>query len=113
MLRRVASRVPICRNLNHVPIDDHFFGLTDEEIEIRYSMRKFFETELTPEICKKVDEDDHYPEYRELFKKCGDMGLFGMTVPEEFGGTNLGIVAHGIAGIGFSDYLEKFIKHTR
>ena len=44
MLRRVASRVPICRNLNHVPIDDHFFGLTDEEVT-KYGKSAIFNEE--------------------------------------------------------------------
>ena len=97
MLRRVL-RLPTRRALSHVPIDDHFFGLSDEEIELRYNFRKFFENEIPPSLAKQIDESDDFPDYRNFMKKAAEMGFFGLMVPEEFGGTNLGIFATCLAG---------------
>ena len=103
MLRRIVlHNIPFKRALSHVPIDDHFFGLTDEEIELRYTFRKFFEKEIPPELAKQIDADDHYPEHRQFIKKCADMGILGLTVPEEYGGTNMGVFAGCLAGEEFS-----------
>ena len=41
------------RPLSYVPIDDHFFGLSDEEIELRATFRKFFEKEIPKDLAKK------------------------------------------------------------
>ena len=49
MLKKVLSnsfKYSLQRTLSHVPIEDGIFGLTDEEIELRGTFRKFFETEL-------------------------------------------------------------------
>ena len=84
MLRRIVPNIPFKRALSHVPIDDHFFGLNDEEIELRYTFRRFFEKEIPPKLAKQIDADDHYPEYRQFIKKCADMGILGLAVPEEY-----------------------------
>ena len=65
---------------------------------MRYSFRKFFENEIPPALAKQIDEADDFPDYRKFMKKCAEMGFFGMMVPEEFGGTDLGIFATCLAG---------------
>ena len=102
MLRFFKPRVnvrgtPLGRSLSHLPIDDDLFGLTDEQKEIRSSFRNFFETELGPHV-KAIDDNDDYPGFREYMKKCGDMGILGLTVPEEYGGTDMGYFAHILSG---------------
>ena len=55
MISRSLRNLVRCqaRNLSYVPIDDHFFGLNDEEIELRSTVRKFFETEIPRDLGQK------------------------------------------------------------
>ncbi|MCM2343953.1 MAG: isovaleryl-CoA dehydrogenase [Alphaproteobacteria bacterium] len=66
-----------------------------EEIEmLREEVRKFCVAELAPRAAQ-IDEENEFP--ADMWKKFGDMGLLGMTVPEEFGGVNMGYLAHVVA----------------
>ncbi|QQG37381.1 MAG: isovaleryl-CoA dehydrogenase [Micavibrio aeruginosavorus] len=66
-----------------------------EEIEmLREEVRKFCAVELAPRAAQ-IDEENEFP--ADMWKKFGDMGLLGMTVPEEFGGVNMGYLAHVVA----------------
>ena len=66
-----------------------------EEIEmLREEVRKFAASELAPRAAQ-IDEENEFP--ADMWKKFGDMGLLGMTVPEEFGGVNMGYLAHVVA----------------
>ncbi len=66
-----------------------------EEIEmLREEVRKFCAAELAPRAAQ-IDEENEFP--ADMWKKFGDMGLLGMTVPEEFGGVNMGYLAHVVA----------------
>ena len=42
-----------------------------------------------------LDKKHSFP--KEMWRKFGDMGLLGITAPEEFGGQNMGYLAHTIA----------------
>ena len=66
-----------------------------EEIEmLREEVYKFVAAELAPRAAQ-IDEENEFP--ADMWKKFGDMGLLGMTVPEEFGGVNMGYLAHVVA----------------
>ena len=70
------------------------FGLDETLIALRDSIAAFCAKEIAP-IAQQVDRDNEFP--AQLWKKFGDMGLLGLTVSEEYGGTNLGYLAHIIA----------------
>ena len=61
---------------------------------IRESVHAFAQAEIAP-IAQQIDREDKFP--RELWNKMGDLGLLGITVEEEFGGTGLGYLEHTIA----------------
>ena len=63
------------------------FGLDETLIALRDSVAAFCAKEITP-IAQQVDQNNEFP--AQLWKKFGDMGLLGLTVSEEYGGTGLG-----------------------
>ncbi|MBI2817750.1 MAG: acyl-CoA dehydrogenase family protein [Acidobacteria bacterium] len=66
------------------------FQLDEELLAIQEAAREFAEKEVAP----TVDEDDKEHRFRlDLVKKMGELGFFGATIPEEYGGTNSGFVA--------------------
>lgn len=67
------------------------FGLDQTLIALRESVAAFCAKEIAP-IAQQVDRDNCFPE--SLWIKMGDMGLLGITVSEEYGGVNLGYLAH-------------------
>ncbi|MBO2632186.1 isovaleryl-CoA dehydrogenase [Shewanella algae] len=70
------------------------FGLGEEIDMLRDAVNGFAANEIAP-IAAKVDQDNAFP--NELWSQFGDMGLLGITVPEEFGGANMGYLAHVVA----------------
>lgn len=61
---------------------------------LRDSVHKFAQAELAPRAAE-IDESNQFP--MDMWKKFGDMGLLGITVSEEYGGSDLGYLAHAIA----------------
>ena len=59
------------------------FELSKEHEDFRTVVREFAEAEVAPHIAQ-WDRDRHFP--ADLVPKMGDLGLFGLVVPEEFGG---------------------------
>ena len=70
------------------------FNLGEEADMIRDSVRSFSQDKIAP-IAQKIDREDWFP--RELWPQMGELGLHGMTVPEEWGGAGLGYLHHCIA----------------
>uniref|UniRef100_H2YYV9 Isovaleryl-CoA dehydrogenase, mitochondrial n=1 Tax=Ciona savignyi TaxID=51511 RepID=H2YYV9_CIOSA len=62
---------------------------------LRSTVSKFLQDELTP-LADEIDRTNDFPQMRSFWKKLGDMGLLGITVPESDGGTGLGIFEHCI-----------------
>ena len=60
---------------------------TPEHKELRETVRRFVENEINPHAAK-WDDAGAFPAH-ELFKKLGDLGLLGISKPEEFGGLGL------------------------
>lgn len=67
--------------------------LTEEQLMIQDTARKFAEAELKP-IAEEIDRKMEYPV--ELFKKMGEVGFMGLTVPAEYGGTGTDTVSYAI-----------------
>ncbi|MFK8013537.1 MAG: isovaleryl-CoA dehydrogenase [Marinicellaceae bacterium] len=68
---------------------DVFLG---EDIELlRDTVRNFAIEEIAPR-AEQIDLDNQFP--NDLWKKMGDLGLHGITIPSEFGGSEMGYLAH-------------------
>ena len=70
------------------------FELGDVADQIRDTVRAFTSDEIAP-IAAEIDRSDEFP--RHLWTKMGALGLHGITVEEEFGGTGLGYLEHCVA----------------
>lgn len=70
------------------------FGLGEDIDMLREHVYNFAQKEIAP-LAAKSDEDNQFPNH--LWTKFGDMGLLGVTVGEEFGGSDMGYLAHTIA----------------
>ncbi len=62
------------------------FDLDEEQSDIRHAVRRFAEEQLTPH-AEAWDEQSYFP--REVYTQMAELGLMGMTTPEEYGGSAL------------------------
>ena len=67
------------------------FELTEEQLQIKYSVREFAESEIRPKVME-WDEIQHFPD--ELRPKLAELGLLGVLFPEEYGGAGMGYVEY-------------------
>ncbi|MGJ8687979.1 MAG: isovaleryl-CoA dehydrogenase [Gammaproteobacteria bacterium] len=70
------------------------FGLGETADMLRDHVNAFAAGEIAP-LAESVDRENAFP--NELWPKMGAMGLLGMTVSEEYGGSNMGYLAHVLA----------------
>lgn len=70
------------------------FDLTDEQNMIRETVRDFAEREIKP-IAQELDEKAEFS--YDLTRKMGELGLFGMYLPEKYGGQGLDTLSYIIA----------------
>ncbi|XP_041976050.1 isovaleryl-CoA dehydrogenase, mitochondrial [Aricia agestis] len=74
------------RCMGHYPIDEHIFGLTPEQQQLRQSVFDFAQKELAPKAAE-IDKENNFKELREFWKKLGNLGVLGITADPEYGGT--------------------------
>ena len=70
------------------------FQLGEDIDALRDAVYTFAQAEIAPRAAE-ADRTDQFP--MDLWQKFGELGVLGMTVPEEYGGTNMGYLAHMIA----------------
>ncbi|MBM4432686.1 MAG: acyl-CoA dehydrogenase [Chloroflexi bacterium] len=70
------------------------FSLSEEQKMLKTTLRDFATKELEP-VAAKVDETSAYP--AEQVKKIAELGLMGLTIPEEYGGSGKGYIDFCIA----------------
>ncbi len=71
-------------------IDDLF---TEEQLMIRSAVRDFVKKEISP-IIEDAAQRCEFPKF--IVKKMGDMGVFGPTIPVEYGGQSLDYISYGL-----------------
>ncbi len=71
---------------------DH--GLGEDLDMLRDLVYKFARAEIAPRAAE-IDKDNEFPV--DLWRKMGDLGILGITVAEEYGGSNMGYLAHVVA----------------
>jgi isovaleryl-CoA dehydrogenase len=69
------------------------FGLPEEVEEVRDMVQRFVADKIAP-IAAEVDAKNDFPAH--LWREFGELGLLGITVPEEDGGSGLGYLAHAV-----------------
>jgi isovaleryl-CoA dehydrogenase len=70
------------------------FQLGEDIDALRDAVRAFAEAEIAPRAAE-ADRSDQFP--MDLWRKMGDLGVLGITVPEEYGGAGMGYLAHMVA----------------
>ncbi|HTP48841.1 MAG TPA: isovaleryl-CoA dehydrogenase [Casimicrobiaceae bacterium] len=70
------------------------FRLGDTVDMLRATVQQFTGDEIAPRAAE-IDRSNQFP--ADLWRKMGDLGLLGITVEEDYGGTNMGYLAHIVA----------------
>jgi len=83
-LRRIGARAIELRGRTEPPLDDTFE-------QVRASVREFAMQEVLPHAERIHRRDEDIPD--ELIRKMGELGYFGLSIPEQYGGHELGNLA--------------------
>jgi alkylation response protein AidB-like acyl-CoA dehydrogenase len=75
------------------------FDLTEEQEAVVQTVREFVEKEVIP-VADELERRDEFPE--QIVEGMKALGLFGLTVPEEYGGAGLDLMTYALAGVELS-----------
>ncbi|KCV72514.1 isovaleryl-CoA dehydrogenase, mitochondrial [Fonticula alba] len=82
----------VTRAMSMDPFNTDALSDLPEDLQmLRNTVRDFCAAELAP-IAQSVDKENEFPMH--MWRKLGDLGVLGMTAPEEYGGVNMGYFAH-------------------
>ncbi|MCX2695453.1 MULTISPECIES: isovaleryl-CoA dehydrogenase [Ochrobactrum] len=70
------------------------FGLGEEIEALRDTVRRFAESRIAP-LAADIDRKNAFPMH--LWRELGDLGVLGITAPEDYGGAGMGYLAHCVA----------------
>ena len=73
--------------------------LTDEQQDIIRTVRDFVDTEVIP-VANELEHRDEFPE--KIVEGMKQLGLFGLTAPEEYGGAGLDLMTYALVGVELS-----------
>jgi alkylation response protein AidB-like acyl-CoA dehydrogenase len=79
--------------------EDGLVRLTDEQQAIVAAVREFVEREVYP-VAQELEHRDEFPE--RIVEQMKEMGLFGLTVPNEYGGAGLDLMTYALVGVELS-----------
>ena len=70
------------------------FDLGEDINALRDAVNTFAQEQIAPHAAQ-IDHSDQFP--MDVWEKLGELGVHGLTVPEEYGGTGMGYLAHMVA----------------
>ena len=68
-------------------------SLSDEESQLREAARRFARKEVAP-VAERMDREEYFP--RDVFRRLGEQGFLGVTIPTEYGGLGLSYLAQSL-----------------
>jgi isovaleryl-CoA dehydrogenase len=69
------------------------FELSEEHEMVRNTVKRFARSDLA-KVAERMDTDDYFPD--DLFRKMGEIGMLGITIPTEYGGAGLDYISQAI-----------------
>ena len=69
------------------------FDLNEEQLAVQQMVRDFVAKEITPN-AKEWDQQEKFP--WDVWKKMGQLGIIGTSIPEEYGGSGMDYISHAI-----------------
>ena len=94
-----ASRQGRGRSMATLAAETGLVPLDDEQRAIVETVRDFVEKEVIP-VADELEHRDEFPE--KIVEGMKELGLFGLTVPEEYGGAGLDLMTYALAGVELS-----------
>src|SRR5712691_8410531 len=79
--------------------DTGLVELTEEQQAVIQTVREFVEDQVYP-VAEELEHRDEYPE--KIVEGMKELGLFGLTVPEEYGGAGMDLLTYALVGVELS-----------